>query len=906
MENKKYPALIQQWIDIQRQYPDAVVAIEIGSFFEILELDDLKIGHAIRISQLLDLKLTRKDKSKLDSPRMAGFPSHTSESYFKKMVDAGETVVVVEQLVRGRRADGNKDISRKITKILSPGIMIDHIKDSQKNYFGSLYMEDDLSAGVALIDVSTGEIVVSELKSTEVAEYLNKLNLRELLITGSFGEKIELFIQPIVHKNPESSKISKLTGAGKILGSIYGLNNPTSNQSYSVSSLGLDHIRLAALALSNLLNYLARAEYNSLLLKKISLPKIFQTKDHMFLPVNALLSLEVLESAYSKEAASTLLGVLDRCYTAMGKRKLRDWMAMPSVDLKVINKRHDKVEKYIQEKTTFEELKQVYDISRLARRMILGNLSPHELSHLYLSLQICFDILKKEQVGVHKNVKEIVQLIRDNLDVPGAEQATNDTDYTFFNGPLKEKVKELFVSWKESEEALLTYKKKIEEEIGTDKLRIEEKLDGIHLVGPKGLSKNKESKFKIVTKASSTQISDEKWDNLSTVYFANKQKYLLQAEREWVKFQQNLIDIHGLDLINISEAVAEIDVLGNFARISSDRGYCRPEILDKDHVEIDLKNLRHPVVENSKSLEENYVANDLSLGEKSQTLVIYGANSSGKSTILKALAINLIMNQMGCFIPVAKGSKISVVDSILTRMSTYDNLSQGLSTFTMEMTELQVALKYYNKRSVFLFDEIGRGTSVEDGEAIAYATLAYLNKPENNSITLFATHYHNLVEAIAKISNLEIKHLSCYTTSEGNLIFSRKLSDGPGEGSYGIEVARSCGLPEEIIRIAQRYSQEIAPIKTSRYNSKVVGDICPICKENPVQQTHHLVEQKQGQVKQYEDQGAVKGINNASNLLMICSSCHEKITRGEIQVSKKLGIKGSELLIEVTKVNKNE
>jgi DNA mismatch repair protein MutS len=318
-----------------------------------------------------------------------------------------------------------------------------------------------------------------------------------------------------------------------------------------------------------------------------------------------------------------------------------------------------------------------------------------------------------------------------------------------------------------------------------------------------------------------------------------------------------------------------------------------------------MKNVRHPVVETIKSLSETYTPNSVSLSKESNTIVIYGANSSGKSTLLKSLALNIIMAQIGCFVA-CEDAELTVFQNIMTRMTTYDQLSEGLSTFTMEMVELQSALKKMNENTLFLFDEIGRGTSVEDGEAIAFATLEYLRKESSNSLTLFATHYHTLYDNIKEFSNIQVKHLHCEINEKEEVIFHRQLMNGPGSGSYGIVVAKSCGLPEEMIRLAKNYSKDNKKMVISRYNSSITGSICPICNENQVHETHHLIDQKQGKVEEVIIDGVKKDVNDKANLLLICSQCHTKITLNKIQIEKKKSTKVGGYTIIVKTLSQNE
>jgi DNA mismatch repair protein MutS len=901
-KTQKYPPLIQQFIENQTRYPDAIVATEVGGFFEIWQVEE--IGHAIRASQLLDTVLTRRNKSDPNSPYMIGFPSHAAETYFKKLVDLGETVVIVEQNIRGRKADGNKNVTREISKIMSPGTIIDNLKDYQNNYFASLYVEGPNLVGVALVDVSTGEVKISELNMYQTKDFLDKMSPKEILITGtnifSFSEK------QLIHNQSPKNTINNLLGAGKLLSDLYEIPNPTSNSSYSISALGLEFWRVGVLALGNLLNYFAITDYNSKLLKKLSKPEIYSVEKHLIIPLNGMMSLELFEST-NKIDSNSLINSLDKCKTAMGRRKLKQWLLTPLADEDLIKKRHDKVAQFVKDQNFLTELKDVYDIARISRKMIFSSVMPHEMSQLYQSLSIVEPLIEKDQKVLADRIKKIIQQVSKNIDVTKAVSYTDKSNYDFFKGNLKQSIDKYFNQWQNAEAELETYKQQLELLLDNSKLRMVEKSESFFLVGPKSIKlKAEQNNILIQEKASDVQILDPRWEQLSLTCFGYKQKFRQEAEKAYQEFQKNFFTAWGSDLLVIAEQVGEIDVLSNFAQISFERGYIRPQFLSQEKALVNFVNLRHPVVELSPKLKESFVSNDVSLDEKHHTLVIYGANSAGKSTILKSVALNIIMAQIGCFVACSE-AQMTVFEAILTRMTSFDSLSEGLSTFTMEMTELQVALQNAQKRSIFLFDEIGRGTSVEDGEAIAYSTLVYLDKPENNSITLFATHYHGLYEEIKDFKTLMVKNVHCYANNQGQLVFARKLIDGPGEGSYGIEVAKSCGLPEDLIRVAQRYSQVFSPLKSSHYNKKIKGTVCPICNINPAQQTHHIIEQHQGKVKDFLVNGSKKSINHQSNLIMICASCHEKITRNQIKVEMKkvLGSK-DDISLEITEVKKDE
>jgi DNA mismatch repair protein MutS len=640
-------------------------------------------------------------------------------------------------------------------------------------------------------------------------------------------------------------------------------------------------------------------EYNPLLLKKISKPSVERISDSLFISKNGFLSLDIFESPLEKDESKTLYGCLNKCKTAMGRRSLRKWIQHPLIDLAQIQERQDKVQQFLDKKDFLNELREVYDISRLTRRLALRNLMPHEIVSFNNSIALSQAVLAKYKIA-NQISKKTLSFIETNIDLALVE--TNAEEYAFFKGSLEENVLEERSEWQSAKSRLEKRTKELSKLLATDKLRISMNKESIQLIGPKSLHvKCKENGVSFKIKASDLQVDDEKWEELASKEFYLKRKFTIKAEKEWCNFQTSMIENFGEELLDYANLVGEVDVLSNFAQLSFERNYSKPVLKDTDKPYINMKKMRHPVVEQSKDLTETFISNDLSLDQEKNLMVIYGANSAGKSTILKSLAVNIIMAQIGCYIPANEGSELSIFDSIMTRMTTYDSLSEGLSTFTMEMIELQSALSKYKERALFLFDEIGRGTSVDDGEAIAFATLEFLRPDQTNSITLFSTHYHSLYENIKNFDNIIVKHMSG-RVSGGTLSFSRILKDGPGEGSYGIMVAKSCGLPESIIRVAENYNKEHRKLMVSRYNTSIEGTLCEFCNIEQSQETHHLIEQHQGKVEKIVINGTVKDIHDKGNLVLLCATCHTKITNHKIKITKeKILGKGAnhfELVIE--------
>jgi DNA mismatch repair protein MutS len=893
---KEFQALspmYQHYFSIQYKNPEAIICYQVGDFYEIWSKNEL--GHVEKAHRILDIKKTKRNKADPKSPAMCGFNVSVSDFYFKKLVNNGNTVIVVSQKINGRKSDQNKGVPRFIEKILTPGTIVENLSEEKNNYYACLIKQDNI-IGISLVDLSTGAVKVTEILEQDLNDYLNNFNPTEILVFGDLKINTKKF--KFVH-NKSKMNIKNLADSGRVLSHLYNLDTPTSNPEYHISTLGLDKWRFATLSLANLVDHLSSTEYSTSLLRKLSEPEIYNKTNHLLIPMNGLKSLEVFENQSGSEEDS-LAYCLDKCYTAMGRRKLREWLREPLINIDEIEARYTVVEKYIKNKTDYKELKKVYDIARMSRRIFLGTIDPMDISNLYSSLLSIHSILKTENNETHKTVDTIIKYLSENIDFEELSLETENS-YLYFKGDFAKSLLERKEKWEKSHEDMNSLKKeydiKAQEFLIDNKKKFKEIIqtkESYKLKGPKSFNcktkkLNQIVSFKIL--ASEVEVIDDEWINVSNKAFLDMQRYKMKAFKEWRLFLSKVSELFGKDLHSISEEISKVDVLNNFARISQERDYNKPTLIESEHSFLNIKNLRHPVVENNFRLEEEYTPNDIFFDKDKDIMCIYGANSSGKSTVLKALALNIIMAQIGCFISSDKGSELTTFQNILTRMTTYDSLSEGLSTFTMEMKELNESLRYTEQRSLFLFDEIGRGTSAEDGEALAFSTLDYLSKEDNKGLTFFATHYHKMGPKLIQYDNICIKNMDTYIDNIGKLSFTRKLVDGVGEGSYGIDVALSCGLPEDLIRVAKNYNKKYAPLKKSRYNSNVRGIICPLCDNNPVQETHHIIDQKQGQIKEVIINGIKKHINHKDNLMMICGSCHNKITRKEISIVRKRDVK---------------
>lgn len=889
---KKHPPLIQLILDIQKQYPEAIIATEIGNFYEIMGIidDGQIVGFAKEASIVLDAFLTRKNKSDPNSPYMCGFPIHSAEGHFTKLTNAGYTVVVVEQAIKGTKADKNKSIPRKITKILTPGTNID--KNNKNNiFFASLYKENNESiVGISLVDLTTGQVQITEILDNEVNDFIQRYEPKEILISGNLTLDNRITERTLIHYNNLQKVVTKVNQATVILEHIYKESYLNMNEDSFLNYLGIVQWRYGALSLANFVNYLSEIEYYQILLKKIAKPETIHLGSSLILDSNAYYSLNVF--SYKESTEQSLLSILDNCATAMGSRLLRKWLLNPTSDLEILNDRYKKIDYFMQNINIDEytnNLKQIYDLHRINRRLNLGKLNPHELLHLVYSIKYGVLTIEKED-NVLK--KQMIKLLDQLLNIFDLDLISENVLEDFLYIKTSALSKELITDRKKIDllkNDIENFKKELECLIQNVKIKLVEKNNELCLVATKGSIKKLEElsgqyELKYTLTASDIEIKDinlntmGNWIDLSNTYLDSKILYEKKMQLEFEQIQQKIFLQFGEELYYFAEYLAEYDVLLNFAKISKTRNYVKPKIKKDNNEYMSFKNIRHPIVELNTNLKEPFVGNDISFDRQKNIMVIYGANSSGKSTLLKSVALNVIMAQIGCFIP-AKEGFFTVFDSIQTRISSNDNISNGMSTFVVEMTELTNALHYIDKNTLLILDEIGRGTSANDGESIGYATLSYLaTHPNNKSFILFATHYHNLYEKIIKYKNIMVKNFKTEIIDQ-KLFFKRKLEDGPGDGSYGFMVAKSCGIPETIIRIAEKYSQDFFPLKTSRYNKNKFGILCEICKKNPVQETNHKIEQSQSLDSKIKDINGIEiSVHDKTNLEMICSNCHRKIT----------------------------
>ena len=519
---KKHPPLINFILETQKKYPDSIICAEIGSFFEIHEIDGL--GYAKEASSILDIVLTRKNKSDPDSPYMTGFPVHTAKNHFKKLAAAGKTVIVLTQDIRGKRSDQNKGVGRKISQIISPGTVLD-LPDETRNYFCSI-TEDDGCFGIAAVDVSTGEVIVAERSQENVNDFISSISPAEFLLASERCKVKETIGKPF-HEGTLCLK--RLSDAASVISSVYGIENPTSNKEIALTPLGLEFYRLGSITLGTLLNYLST--FNPLLLKKISKPKILETDKKLFLSKESINSLGLFGN---NQVDQSLFSALNKCKTSMGKRKLKEWISSPSRDKDEIKNRHDQVSRFCSTGDFLQELSGVYDIARISRRAALQTLLTHEIYYLYDSLDIVEKLNTRLNIFNKDRIAEIRNAISNAIKIDCRVYELNSD----FFCSLPDDLLSLSEKIKTNKSKLLTIKDNLQYRLGTDKLRLSEKLDSIKIIGPKSLHK-KATELNISTKvrASDSEFYPENWDEIETKLISDLAVFQVKAKDLWEKFQ---------------------------------------------------------------------------------------------------------------------------------------------------------------------------------------------------------------------------------------------------------------------------------------------------------------------------------------------------------------------------------
>lgn len=797
------PAL-KQFLEIKKQYPKSILFFRMGDFYECF-FEDAKIT-----SEILNITLTKRGKtSKIP---LAGIPYHALNTYLKKMVNAGKTVTIIEQIEDPKLAKG-RIVKRDVVRTVTPGTIFedDFLDSKTNNYLLSLFKNKNI--GYSFLDLSTGQFYVGKTNDNNLIADLTKINPVEILIPDSFDLSIKDTIfkifnvqineQPFIYYN-------KSFGEEKIKEHFNVI---------SLKSFGIEQEEEIISSVGALLQYIEYTQKSKL--KNVSKISFFDNSKYMGLDIHTIKNLElVLNLENTKQ--NTLMSVLDYCKTPMGGRLLKKNILLPLTDQLEINKRLNILEKIINDTHYVfleEQLSKIIDLERLSSKIMYNLANPRDL----LTLKYSLLAIKPLQEYVNNNLEDLqfdfsekLLTLCDLLDSAIIEDCpTNYKENNFIKKSFSNELDELLNIKTNFKNILINIELKEKEKTGIKTLRIGyNKIFGFYFEIPKSQINELPNYFiRKQTLANNERVITEELKNLeNSVLGAEEKAKNLELEifnKIILEVKENISEIYYL-----AQKIAEIDFYNSLAIVSSKYHYVKPNLIKED--KITIQKGRHPVLERIN--QEKFISNDLFISAKDRTHIITGPNMAGKSTYMRQNALILIMAQMGSFVP-CEYMEFKPIDKLFTRIGANDNLALGLSTFMVEMIETANILNNCTKNSFILLDEIGRGTSTYDGMSIAWAVLEYIHN-KIASKTLFATHYHQLTDLENKYDGIVNYHISAKEI-DGNIIFLRKLELGPISKSYGIEVAKLAGLPQEVINNAKEIEKTL-DINNSNKDSPIL------------------------------------------------------------------------------------
>lgn len=779
MAKPKETPMMKQYNEIKAQYPDAFLFYRLGDFYELFN-DDAVLG-----SQLLELTLTQRNKNSAEPIPMAGVPHHAAQNYINILVDKGYKVAVVEQMENPAEAEGM--VKREVVQLVTPGTRMRTSADAAKenNYLVSLSMTPAGGFGLAYTDLSTGEVKATTVTATGgVLNEISRLETKEIVTNATLPDDL----------------MANLTSLG-ILVSHQDEEAANAETSYLTQQLTVPEQKEAA---DVLLAYLFATQKRSL--DHLQMASSYEIAQYLKLDRNSRANLELTVNLRTQQRSGTLLWLLDNTKTAMGGRALKQWLEQPLLDRETIEQRYDKIGELLKDffsrAALQETLKSVYDLERLAGRVAYGTANGRDLLQLRNSLRQVPDIMVTlgdldpavfgDLLRRIDPVSDIEKLISTAI---AEEPPISVTDGGVIRAGYNTRLDDYRSVMKNGKQWLAELEAKERSETGISSLKIGfNKVFGYYIE---------------VTKANIDKLDPDRYTRKQTLVNAerfitpelkDREQMILEAETKSSDLEYQLFTEVREQIKNnitriqkLAATLAELDVLQSLATVAEDYKFTRPELTDKQRLVI--KDGRHPVVEKVLG-HQSYVANDVFMDEDETIMLITGPNMSGKSTYMRQLALTVVMAQIGSYVPGSE-AELPIFDQIFTRIGAADDLISGNSTFMVEMSEANTAIQNATKRSLILFDELGRGTATYDGMALAQAIIEHVHN-NTKAKTLFSTHYHELTALSDELPNLRNVHVGA-TEENGELVFSHKVLTGPADQSYGINVAKLAGLPDSLI-----------------------------------------------------------------------------------------------------------
>ena len=807
--------LMKQYNDIKTKHPDAILLFRVGDFYETFGED------AIRTSEILGITLTRRANGSATFVELAGFPYHALDTYLPRLVRAGQRVAICEQLEDPKLT--KKIVKRGIIELVTPGVSLNEnvLNHKENNFLASVHIDKKI-AGVAFLDISTGEFLTSEGTIEYIDQMLNNFQPKEVLFEKGKKELFLDYFGPKFYTFKLDDWIFTQDAANDRLLKQF--------ETSSLKGFGIQNLNFGIIAAGAILYYLDITQHEQL--GHITRLSRIEENRYVWLDKFTIKNLELFHSPY--EGARTLIDVMDRTISPMGGRLLKRWLALPLKDIQPVNERLDVVQYFVDNNAEKDEIagliRHIGDLERLVSKVAVNRINPREVVQLKRALKAIEPLRELcNRSGCPPLVQIAEQLnpcksIADKIDL----EINNDPPVQINKGNvigsgISEELDDLRKILYSGKDYLTDLQTRESERTGITSLKVSFNNVFGYYIEVRNTHKDKVPPEWI---RKQTLVSAERYITEELKEYENK---ILGAEEKIIALETKLFTDLVLAILEFippiqlnSTLIARLDCLQSFAVISSENNYVRP-VLNDTRI-LDVTEGRHPVIEKQLPVGESYVPNDIFLDtEDQQIIILTGPNMSGKSALLRQTALIVLMAQTGCFVP-ARTAKIGMVDKIFTRVGASDNISLGESTFMVEMNETASILNNLSDRSLILLDEIGRGTSTYDGISIAWAMVEYLHENKLKAKTLFATHYHELNEMENSFSrvknyNVSIKELN------NKVIFLRKLKRGGSEHSFGIHVARMAGMPKSVVNRADEILKELEQSHNKQELAKPIADI---------------------------------------------------------------------------------
>ena len=787
----KETPLMKQYNQIKAKYPDALLLFRVGDFYETFRED------AIKTSQVLGIVLTNRNNGG-EQTELAGFPHHSLNSYLPKLVKAGYRVAICDQLEDPKLT--KTIVKRGVTELVTPGVALndDILQSGQNNFLASVWV-DSPENGIAFLDISTGEYYVAQGDNAYTDKLLENFRPNEVLVAKKQRKDFETLFGTHFHCFSLEDWVYKGDFAYEALTKQFNTN--------SLKGFAIEELSNGILSAGAILHYLSETQHHHL--QHITSIKRIVSQEAVWLDRFTIQNLELYGG--TSNTSVSLLAVIDKTLSPMGSRTLKRWLALPLTSLEQIQKRHQVVS-YLVENSEVrekvrEQLQRVNDLERLLSKVVTTKITPREVIYLKNSLRAILPIRELALSSSCAALTSLAQQIHplDTLCDRIETMLNEDAPVNILKGEV---IKENFSSELDELRNLSVSGKNYLDQM------LEREIQQTHISSLKIDSNNVFGYYFEVRNVHKDKVPPH-WIRKQTL--VNAERYITEELKEYEEkithaqeritaleqefFSQLITEIiqYISPIQQTATAIGQIDALCGFSTLAVENHYSCPTL--DDSLVIDLKGARHPVIEKQLPPTQPYIANDIYLdNENQQVMMITGPNMSGKSALLRQVALIVLMAQIGSFVP-ATEAKIGIVDKIFTRVGASDNISQGESTFMVEMNETALILNNLSNRSLILLDEIGRGTSTYDGISIAWAIAEYLHEHPTHAKTLFATHYHELNEMQNEFSRIKNFSVSVKEV-KGSILFLRKLIEGGSEHSFGIHVAKMAGMPQYVIEKA--------------------------------------------------------------------------------------------------------